>query len=95
MKQGSDATQYVRDCRKYSVRTGNNKIIAGARARLEAMEGAMDLLFGLCSFDPATRLTAIEVLNSPFMMNLREPAGGVTYDPEDSVSSFTAFSTFR
>jgi serine/threonine protein kinase len=95
MKQGSDATRYSRDCRKYSVRDGNNKHIAGARKRLQSMDGGMELLFRLCSFDPTCRASAIEVLNSSFMMNLQELQGGSSIKPEDTILSYPAFSTLR
>lgn len=92
-KQGSNAAQYHRDCKKFSVRTGNNKYIARARKQLESMEGGLDLLFHLCSFDPAKRASAMDVLNSYFMQDLQEQFGGATYDKDDTVYSYTAFST--
>lgn len=94
MKQGTDSTRFSRDCRRYSIRSGNNKYILRARKRLQSMEGGMDLLFRLCSFDPSTRASAIEALNSPFFDNLRE-LGNATTNPEDTVFSYNAFSTFR
>lgn len=94
-KQCSDAMQFKRDCRKYSILDGTNKYISRARKCLQAMNGGIDLLLRLCSFDPSTRASAIEVLNSTFMVNLREPEGGVTYTPEDTVFSFNSFSTHR
>ena len=95
MKQGSEVTRYSRDCRKFSLRTGNNKYISSARRKLQQTNGGLDLLFGLCSFDPKTRISALEVLNSTFMMNLREPLEGSTYKAEDTVFSYTALSTQR
>ena len=91
-KQGTDIAQYERDCEKYSVLYGNNYHIARARESLESMPGGMDLLFELCSFDPKSRATALQVLNSPFMKDLREQAG-CQYSADQTVHSFTAFST--
>jgi len=88
---GPDSTQYNRDRRKYSIRAGNNLYISRARARLESMDGGMDLLTQLCCFDPSRRASAMDVLNSKFMANLREEPG-MTYSDEN-VLSYTAFST--
>lgn len=94
MKQNSDATRYHRDCRKYSILKGSNKHITRARKGLKSTTGGLDLLLSLCSFDPSSRASALEVLNSPFMTNLIE-AEGQTYAPEDTVQSYTAFSMHR
>lgn len=91
-KKGPDASQYSRDCRKYSVRTGSNKSIARARHALESMEGGLELLFGLCNFDPTKRMSAMDVLNSNFMTPLREKPG-TYYENGATIRSFTAFST--
>jgi serine/threonine protein kinase len=92
-KAGTDITQYNRDCKKYSIRTGNNKYIARARDALALMKGGLDLLHRLCAFDPKSRATPMDVLNSPFMEDLREaPAAAVTYD-SNTVRSFTSFAT--
>ena len=93
-KNSQDTTQYNRDRRKFSISTGNNQHIARARRKLESMKGGMDLLFRLCSFDPTERASAMDVMNSPFMEDLREPLGGFQYDKRNtSVYSYTAFST--
>ena len=84
----TDVTQYNRDCKKYSVRNGNNKYIARARKSLQRADGGMDLLFSLCSFDPQTRATARDVLHSPFMADLRE-APGTKYTDGTTVRSYT------
>jgi len=91
-RKALDATQYRRDQRKFSLANGNNKYIARARKRLKNMNGAMELLSRLCSFDPAERASALDVLNSPFMANLRE-APGQTYCPDETVLSYTSFAT--
>ncbi|GAX26937.1 hypothetical protein FisN_9Lh237 [Fistulifera solaris] len=90
----SDKSVYRRHCNIFSVLNGTNKYIARARKSLESMNGGLELLFKLCSFDPSTRATALEVLNSPFMANLAEVEGS-TYHPDDTVYSFTSFSTHR
>jgi len=54
----------------------------------------MDLLLSLVKFDPQSRASALDVLNSSFMASLREiPNGDNYYKEEDEVLSFTAFST--
>jgi len=54
----------------------------------------MDLLLSLVKFDPQSRASALDVLNSSFMASLREtPNGDNCYKDEDEVLSFTAFST--
>ena len=93
-KQGGDHVQYNRDRKKYSIRSGNDTYIARARKNLEAMEGGMDLLLSLCSFDPENRPSAMDVLNSDFMASLREPAD-VPYGKDTAVFSYLAFSTQR
>jgi hypothetical protein len=71
----SDSTTYKRDCKKYSIRTGNNKYIARARQALLSINGGIELLFGLCNFDPSVRSTSMDVLNSKFMEDLHEEPG--------------------
>jgi serine/threonine protein kinase len=90
-RSSSDATQYNRDCKKFSLTTGNNKHIARARRALNSINGGMDLLFHLCSFDPENRATALHALNSTFMENLRETPG-TSYENE-TVLSYGAFGT--
>lgn len=46
----------------------------------------------LVNFDPVSRATALDVLNSQFMEPLRVVPGNVSYSPSDDVRSFTAFS---
>ena len=54
----------------------------------------MDLLLSLVRFNPQSRASALDVLNSSFMAPLREiPNGTQCYNDEDEVLSFTAFST--
>lgn len=93
-KRTCDVDQYILDCRKYSIDRGNDKYIKRARMALESMEGGMELLKSLVSFDPNTRSTALDVMNSKFMEPLREsPEGVLQYNPEDDIRSFLYFST--
>eukprot|EP00934_Nitzschia_sp_Nitz4_P000802 Nitzschia sp. Nitz4//scaffold39_size137210//25365//29046//NITZ4_003189-RA/size137210-processed-gene-0.85-mRNA-1//1//CDS//3329550353//802//frame0 len=89
-----DVSKYTRDCRKYSLSHGNNKYVARARATLNSMDGALELLYGLVAFDPDKRLSALDVLNSNFMLPLRESPGGIDqYGSDDDVRSFMSFAT--
>lgn len=93
-KSGSDVTQYSRDCKKYSIRSGNNIYIARARHCLTSINGGLDLLLRLCAFDPKTRATAMDVLNSAFMEDLREhQPGAAPYDASTMVLSYMSFAT--
>jgi serine/threonine protein kinase len=93
-KLGSDVIHYNRDCKKYSIRSGNNPFIARARNALLSIDGGMDLLLGLCAFDPKIRYTAMDVLNSTFMEELREePGAAASYDDSVKVLSYTSFAT--
>lgn len=101
-KCAPDGPQFARDQKIYSIRQGTNKYIARARKVLEQAPGGLDLLFHLCSFDPSKRASAMDVLNSAFMENLREPvsdgeldAARALYRPEDAVYTYAAFSTRR
>jgi len=90
-----DANKFASDRSKFSLSHGSNKYISRARASLSTMEGGMDLLLSLVQFNPQSRASALDVLNSPFMAPLREIPNenqGCDYG-EDEVVSFTAFST--
>jgi hypothetical protein len=52
----------------------------------------MDLLFSLVSFDAQSRASALEVLNSPFMIPLRETGEFLEHGKHDEVFSYSAFS---
>jgi serine/threonine protein kinase len=94
-KSNTDITTYKRDCKKYSIRTGTNMYIARARHALDRVDGGLDLLFRLCNFDPAIRASAMDVLNSSFMVILREQPNRMRheYDSSADVRSFLSFST--
>ena len=89
----NDITKYRRDCKKYSIRSGNNKYISRARRALRSMPGGMELLLSLCNFDPKKRASASDVLNSQFMEELREPCSEVDYGPATTVHSYMSFAT--
>mmetsp|Transcript_18101 Transcript_18101/g.28074 ORF Transcript_18101/g.28074 Transcript_18101/m.28074 type:complete len:1449 (+) Transcript_18101:325-4671(+) len=91
--KAGDITRYRKDCRKYSLSHGCNRYIARARESLEVMEGGMDVLLKLVCFDPQERASALDVLNSSFMIPLREASGQVSHCENDEVLSYTAFST--
>ena len=58
------------------------------------MEGGLDLIFSLVSFNHHARYSALDVLNSTFMAPLKETAEfAAQYKPDDTVYSYTAFST--
>ena len=56
------------------------------------MEGAMELLLSLVSFDPKTRATPLDVINSTFMADLIED-DTTHYVEADIVKSYTAYLT--
>jgi len=88
-----DAVQYANDCETYSLSCGNNVFIARARDRLKKMEGGLELLLSLLSFDPEKRATATDVLNSSFMAQLREGSNNMSFDSDDHVLSYMAYAT--
>ncbi|KAG7361353.1 protein kinase domain containing protein [Nitzschia inconspicua] len=91
-KVRSDSQTYNRDRKKYSLSKGNNVYISRAREALQSMEGGMELLQSLVQFNPDERASALDVLNSSFMVPLREMEG-CEYSEDDEVMSFTALST--
>jgi serine/threonine protein kinase len=91
-RTANDASKFYRDRRKYSLFQGNNPFIARARETLLSMDGGMELLLSLVDFNPQSRGTALDVLNSKFMAPLRE-SNGSTYSANDDVRNYKAFST--
>ena len=59
---------------------------------LQKINGAMGLLLSLVSFDPKTRATPLDVINSTFMADLIEDETSY-YGEGDIVKSYTAYST--
>jgi serine/threonine protein kinase len=95
-KKANDVTTFKRDCKKFSIRTGNNLYISRARSALTALPGGIELLFCLCNFDPTIRASAMDVLNSTLMEDLREnPDADVDqyYDESTTVNSYMDFAT--
>jgi serine/threonine protein kinase len=93
----NDVTIYRRDCKKYSIRTGNNKYISRARRALRSLPGGIELLLSLCNFDPQKRASAKDVMNSRFMEELRENRSEneseVDYGASSTVYSYMSFAT--
>jgi serine/threonine protein kinase len=85
--QGTDVLQYEQDCRIYSIAYGSHECISNARHSLQTMGGGMDLLFGLCSYDPTERATPLHVINSSFMQYLREDSD-TCYDPNAVIQNY-------
>ena len=83
---------YRKHCMRFSLEHGTDFHISRARQRLEELDGARDLLFRLCAFNPDQRASALDVLNSYCMNNLLETSGTV-YSESDSVRSYLSFAT--
>jgi serine/threonine protein kinase len=83
-------SKFARHQREYSLMEGTNKFVLRARQRLEVIDGAMELLQDLCSFDPAKRATPLDVLNSRMMSSLIEEPGTL-YNDQQTVLSFMSF----
>jgi serine/threonine protein kinase len=94
---GADFKQFEEDQKKYSLRHGTNSFISRAREGLEQVSGGLELLFSLVDFDPEKRATVCDVLNSQFMIPLREDSATMrtTTDgnPSNHAISFMAYAT--
>mmetsp|Transcript_3226 Transcript_3226/g.7135 ORF Transcript_3226/g.7135 Transcript_3226/m.7135 type:complete len:1869 (+) Transcript_3226:634-6240(+) len=91
-KKCPDIDVFNKDRKKFSLADGSDKRIAAARCRLLEMDGAMELLLSLVSFDPNTRATPLDVINSRFMTDLIED-DSIFYCEDDIVKSYTAYAT--
>jgi hypothetical protein len=91
--KGPDASQFEHDRSIYSIQFGSNEYIARARRSLEQMEGGMELLLSLVEFNPEKRASACDVLNSQFMMALREDGMGFVDEEDNHIMHFMAFAT--
>jgi len=91
-KKCPDMDVFNKDRNKFSLADGTDKRIADARRRLLEIDGGMELLLSLVSFDPKTRATPLDVINSRFMGDLIE-ADGVFYCEDDIVKSYTSYLT--
>jgi len=92
-KKRSDAEKFKQDQDLYSIEFGSNKFISRARKELNEMDGGLELLFALCSFDPDKRATASDVLNSQFMAPLREDLTNIINRKDTTTMSFLTYAT--
>jgi len=92
-KKRPDATRFRQDQKLYSIKFGSNKFISRARRELNKVEGGLELLLSLCSFDPDKRATACDVLNSQFMAPLREDQTNLIDERDTTTMSFMAYAT--
>ena len=83
-KGGLDLSQYRADCELFSLQYGKDERIARARENLENMDGGMELLMSLVSFDPRKRASALDVINSNFMSVLRDERN-ISFQSEDDI----------
>lgn len=81
--------QLDRDRAKFSLDRGKNVFVQRARATLQEVPGAMELLKSMASFLPAERPTMLEVLTSDVFKAFRRE-GGATRGGERCVE-FMAF----
>mmetsp|Transcript_27378 Transcript_27378/g.62855 ORF Transcript_27378/g.62855 Transcript_27378/m.62855 type:complete len:378 (-) Transcript_27378:198-1331(-) len=88
-----DEKRFIKDQALFSLDRGTNPIIAIAREKLEMLEGGMDLLKSLLTFDADSRATALDVINSPFMSVLRETKCTNSIQSNDNVYSYTSYYT--
>lgn len=91
-KKCPDVDVFNKDKKRFSLADGFDERIAAARRRLLDMDGAMEVLLSLVSFDPTTRATPLEVINSRFMTDLVED-DSIIYCKDDIVKSYTAYAT--
>jgi serine/threonine protein kinase len=77
----------------FSLERGTNAAIARARNTLMSMEGGMDLLFSLISFDPTKRFSALDVMNSAFMAPLRDGNNPLDGNTNDKIYLYMSYLT--
>jgi len=53
-RRNTDVNEYNSHCKKFAIRGGNNRYISRARKLLNRVGGGLDLLLGLCCFEPQT-----------------------------------------
>jgi hypothetical protein len=87
-----DMAVFTLDQERFSLSEGSDERIANARSRLEGMDGAMELLLSLVSFDPNKRATPLDVINSRFMAALIEDDAVIDCE-SDIIKSYTAYQT--
>jgi len=86
-----DHVQYEEDCKRFSFLYGDDTRISLARQNLQKMEGGVDILMSLVSFNPQKRASALDVINSTFMKPLQE-AGQSIIQSNDKVYSYSVLS---
>ena len=89
-REGSGITRgmYCTDCFVFCIIEFSHNV-------QQLLHGGLDLLHSLVSFDPRSRASALDVLNSPFMTPLREQEGESQYNENDEVLTYNAFSLKR
>ena len=92
-RNGLDSEQFEKDQRMFSLEKGTNAAIARARNTLMSMEGGMDLLLSLISFDPSKRFSALDVVNSVFMAPLRDENNPLDGNTHDKVYQYMSYLT--
>lgn len=70
--------QLERDRAEFSLDRGKNRFVQRARARLQELPGAMDLVKSMASFVPEDRPTMLEVMRSDVFSAFRRRAGGAS-----------------
>ena len=96
VKKACIKKQFEHDQKQYSLRQGTDPSITRAREGLEQVTGGLDLLCSLVDFDPEKRATICDVLNSEFMVSLREDpieSRSGSAKPSNHAISFMAFAT--
>ena len=96
INNGADFEQFEQDQKLYSLRRGTDPFITRAREGLEQVTGGLDLLCSLVDFDPEKRATTCDVLNSEFMVSLREDpteSRSGSAKPSNHAISFMAYAT--
>jgi len=92
-RRGKDKKLFDNDSKRFSLFCGNDDRIRDARKALECMEGGVELMKSLTSFDPTKRGTPLGVINSRFMESLREDSEvTASISKTDIVHSYMSFS---
>jgi hypothetical protein len=78
----------------FSLMHGKNIFISRAREKLESIDGALDVLFSLVNFDPSKRASPLDVVNSQFMLPLRQLSDKYENDA-DILYSYMAYSVYK
>eukprot|EP00903_Cladosiphon_okamuranus_P011726 g11026.t3 len=68
--------QLEKDQAKFSLDRGRNRFVQRARARLQKLPGAMELVKSMASFVPEDRPTMLEVMRSDMFSSFRRRAAG-------------------